>query len=226
MISTVVLDNPNFVKSATFDNDKLTIIMKSLDVIKQPGLIGSLSVNLTSRNYNVIPMVFNLMAQGEHLDVTMDSWTYGEDASGPEAVLPEGVTSLTITYAKADGTLLNEKPSDAGEYIVTVSCSKDGVIYSGTASFEIEPAPITADMVALEQNQLTFLPNADYSSGVEQTQGVTVTWKGQPAGGRQLYPHRQHRHRRRDLHPDGGGHGQLHRHGGEDLDGGPAACGL
>ena len=170
----------NFVKSATFDNDKLTIIMKSLDVIKQPGLIGSLSVNLTSRNYNVIPMVLNLMAQGEPLDVTMSSWTYGEDASGPEAVLPEGVTSLTITYAKADGTLLNEKPSDAGEYIVTVSCSKDGVIYSGTASFEIEPAPITADMVALEQNQLTFRPNADYASGVEQTQGVTVTWKGQP----------------------------------------------
>ncbi len=170
----------NFVKSATFDNDKLTIIMKSLDVIKQPGLIGSLSVNLTSRNYNVIPMVLNLMAQGEPLDVTMSSWTYGEDASGPEAVLPEGVTSLTITYAKADGTLLNEKPSDAGEYIVTVSCSKDGVIYSGTASFKIEPAPITADMVALEQNQLTFLPNADYSSGVEQTQGVTVTWKDQP----------------------------------------------
>lgn len=170
----------NFVKSATFDNDKLTIIMKSLDVIKQPGLIGSLSVNLTSRNYNVIPMVLNLMAQGEPLDVTMSSWTYGEDASGPEAVLPEGVTSLTITYAKADGTLLNEKPSDAGEYIVTVSCSKDGVIYSGTASFEIEPAPITADMVALEQNQLTFRPNADYASGVEQTQGVTVTWKDQP----------------------------------------------
>ena len=170
----------NFVKSATFDNDKLTIIMKSLDVIKQPGLIGSLSVNLTSRNYNVIPMVLNLMAQGEPLDVTMSSWTYGEDASGPEAVLPEGVTSLTITYAKADGTLLNEKPSDAGEYIVTVSCSKDGVIYSGTAPFEIEPAPLTADMVALEQNQLTFLPNADYSSGVEQTQGVTVTWKDQP----------------------------------------------
>lgn len=170
----------NFVKSATFDNDKLTIIMKSLDVIKQPGLIGSLSVNLTSRNYNVIPMELNLMAQGEPLDVTMSSWTYGEDASGPEAVLPEGVTSLTITYAKADGTLLNEKPSDAGEYIVTVSCSKDGVIYSGTASFEIEPAPLTADMVALEQNQLTFLPNADYSSGVEQTQGVTVTWKDQP----------------------------------------------
>ena len=170
----------NFVKSATFDNDKLTIIMKSLDVIKQPGLIGSLSVNLTSRNYNVIPMVLNLMAQGEPLDVTMSSWTYGETESGPEAVLPEGVTSLTITYAKADGTLLNEKPSDAGEYIVTVSCSKDGVIYSGTASFEIEPAPLTADMVALEQNQLTFLPNADYSSGVEQTQGVTVTWKDQP----------------------------------------------
>ena len=169
----------NFVKSATFDNDKLTIIMKSLDVIKQPGLIGSLSVNLTSRNYNVIPMVLNLMAQGEPLDVTMSSWTYGEDASGPEAVLPEGVTSLTITYAKADGTLLNEKPSDAGEYIVAVSCSKDGVIYSGTASFKIEPAPITADMVALDPDALTFRLDKNWS-GIQQTQGVTVTWKGQP----------------------------------------------
>ena len=173
-------ENSRFVKSAVVVNGELNITLYSLAEVKQPGQVGSITVGLSSRNYNQIPMVFNLMAQGEHLDVTMDSWTYGEDASGPEAVLPEGVTSLTITYAKADGTLLNEKPSDAGEYIVTVSCSKDGVIYSGTASFEIEPAPITADMVALEQNQLTFLPNADYSSGVEQTQGVTVTWKGQP----------------------------------------------
>ena len=172
--------NSRFVKSAVVVNGELNITLYSLAEVKQPGQVGSITVGLSSRNYNQIPMVFNLMAQGEHIDVTMDSWTYGEDASGPEAVLPEEVTSLTITYAKADGTLLNEKPSDAGEYIVTVSCSKDGVIYSGTASFEIEPAPLTADMVALEQNQLTFLPNADYSSGVEQTQGVTVTWKDQP----------------------------------------------
>ena len=173
-------ENSRFVKSAVVVNGELNITLYSLAEVKQPGQVGSITVGLSSRNYNQIPMVFNLMAQGEHIDVTMDSWTYGEDASGPEAVLPEGVTSLTITYAKADGTLLNEKPSDAGQYTVTVSCSKDGVIYSGTASFEIEPAPLTADMVALEQNQLTFLPNADYSSGVEQTQGVTVTWKDQP----------------------------------------------
>ena len=173
-------ENSRFVKSAVVVNGELNITLYSLAEVKQPGQVGSITVGLSSRNYNQIPMVFNLMAQGEPLDVTMSSWTYGETESGPEAVLPEGVTSLTITYAKADGTLLNEKPSDAGEYIVTVSCSKDGVIYSGTAPFEIEPAPLTADMVALEQNQLTFLPNADYSSGVEQTQGVTVTWKDQP----------------------------------------------
>ena len=173
-------EKSRFVKSAVVVNGELNITLYSLAEVKQPGQVGSITVGLSSRNYNQIPMVFNLMAQGEPLDVTMSSWTYGETESGPEAVLPEGVTSLTITYAKADGTLLNEKPSDAGEYIVTVSCSKNGVIYSGTASFEIEPAPLTADMVALEQNQLTFLPNADYSSGVEQTQGVTVTWKDQP----------------------------------------------
>lgn len=173
-------ENSRFVKSAVVVNGELNITLCSLAEVKQPGQVGSITVGLSSRNYNQIPMVFNLMAQGEPLDVTMSSWTYGETGNGPEAVLPEGVTSLTITYAKADGTLLNEKPSDAGEYIVAVSCSKDGVIYSGTAPFEIEPAPLTADMVALEQNQLTFLPNADYSSGVEQTQGVTVTWKGQP----------------------------------------------
>ena len=173
-------ENSRFVKSAVVVNGELNITLYSLAEVKQPGQVGSITVGLSSRNYNQIPMELNLMAQGEPLDVTMSSWTYGETESGPEAVLPEEVTSLTITYAKADGTLLNEKPSDAGEYIVTVSCSKDGVIYSGTASFKIEPAPLTADMVALEQNQLTFLPNADYSSGVEQTQGVTVTWKDQP----------------------------------------------
>ena len=172
----------NFVKSATFDNDKLTIIMKSLDVVQRPGSIGRLSVNLTSRNYTVIPMELNLMAQGEHIDVKMPSWTYGETAQKPDFLPPAdaGDTDAVITYAKIDGTPLNEKPSDVGKYRVTVSYSTANTIYSGSADFEITPAPITADMVALEQNQLTFLPNADYSSGVEQTQGVTVTWKDQP----------------------------------------------
>ena len=172
-------ENSRFVKSAVVVNGELNITLYSLAEVKQPGQVGSITVGLSSRNYNQIPMVFNLMAQGEPLDVTMSSWTYGEDASGPEAVLPEGVTSLTITYAKADGTLLNEKPSDAGEYIVAVSCSKDGVIYSGTASFKIEPAPITADMVALDPDALTFRLDKNWS-GIQQTQGVTVTWKGQP----------------------------------------------
>ena len=172
-------ENSRFVKSAVVVNGELNITLYSLAEVKQPGQVGSITVGLSSRNYNQIPMVFNLMAQGEPLDVTMSSWTYGETESGPEAVLPEGVTSLTITYAKADGTLLNEKPSDAGEYIVTVSCSKNGVIYSGTASFEIEPAPITADMVALDPDALTFRLDKNWS-GIQQTQGVTVTWKGQP----------------------------------------------
>ena len=172
-------ENSRFVKSAVVVNGELNITLYSLAEVKQPGQVGSITVGLSSRNYNQIPMVFNLMAQGEPLDVTMSSWTYGETESGPEAVLPEGVTSLTITYAKADGTLLNEKPSDAGEYIVAVSCSKDGVIYSGTASFEIEPAPITADMVALDPDALTFRLDKNWS-GIQQTQGVTVTWKGQP----------------------------------------------
>ena len=171
-----------FVKSATFENGELTIIMKSLDVVQRPGSIGRLSVNLTSRNYTVIPMELNLMAQGEHIDVKMPSWTYGETAQKPDFLPPAdaGDTDAVITYAKIDGTPLNEKPSDVGKYRVTVSYSTANTIYSGSADFEITPAPITADMVALEQNQLTFLPNADYSSGVEQTQGVTVTWKDQP----------------------------------------------
>ena len=172
-------ENSRFVKSAVVVNGELNITLYSLAEVKQPGQVGSITVGLSSRNYNQIPMELNLMAQGEPLDVTMSSWTYGETESGPEAVLPEGVTSLTITYAKADGTLLNEKPSDAGEYIVTVSCSKNGVIYSGTASFEIEPAPITADMVALDPDALTFRLDKNWS-GIQQTQGVTVTWKGQP----------------------------------------------
>lgn len=205
-------------------NGELNITLYSLAEVKQRAG-GHITVGLSSRNYNQIPMELNLWPGGNP-DVTMSSWTYGETESGPEAVLPEGVTSLTITYAKADGTLLNEKPSDAGEYIVTVSCSKDGVIYSGTASFEIEPAPLTADMVALEQNQLTFLPNADYSSGVEQTQGVTVTWKGQPLADANYTLTGNTGHRRRDLHPDGGGTGNFTGTVEKTWTVAPAACGL
>ncbi len=175
-------ENSRFVKSAVVVNGELNITLYSLAEVKQPGQVGSITVGLSSRNYNQIPMVFNLMAQGEPLDVTMPSWTYGETAQKPDFLPPAdaGDTDAVITYAKIDGTPLNEKPSDVGKYRVTVSYSTANTIYSGSADFEITPAPITADMVALEQNQLTFLPNADYASGVEQTQGVTVTWKGQP----------------------------------------------
>ena len=102
--------------------------------------------------------------QPASLSVRMTGWTYGESANEPQYDAPEGVTA-TVTYAKADGTALSERPTDAGSYIVTVSYETDTEIRTGTAAFTISKREIavpTADPTQFEytgQEQTYVLSN-------------------------------------------------------------------
>ena len=46
--------------------------------------LGSITVNLTSKNYTVVPVVVNITLQPKQevqdISVSMDNWTYGEKA--------------------------------------------------------------------------------------------------------------------------------------------------
>ena len=173
--------------SSAIKLDGTTLILPVASYTRQdlPAHIMDIRISVHSSNYNQITLTIPLTLVGRKtitFPVNMPSWTYGEAAVEPQFTLPEEIKGVTptISYTTPDGAPLNKKFGSVDKYRVTVTYSTADTIYSGTALFEITPAPLTADMVALEQNQLTFLPNADYSSGVEQTQGVTVTWKDQP----------------------------------------------
>ena len=173
--------------SSAIKLDGTTLILPVASYTRQdlPAHIMDIRISVHSSNYNQITLTIPLTLVGRKtitFPVNMPSWTYGEAAVEPQFTLPEEIKGVTptISYTTPDGAPLNKKFGSVDKYRVTVTYSTADTIYSGTALFEITPAPLTADMVALEQNQLTFRPNADYSSGVEQTQGVTVTWKGQP----------------------------------------------
>lgn len=80
----------------------------------------------------------------EPLSVTMDGWTYGDiETCDPAYTLPEGVTggTETVTYEKKTGeesyAALSEKPTDAGDYRVTVRYETGDTVYTGSALFNI-----------------------------------------------------------------------------------------
>ena len=118
-------------------------------------------------DYNEASQTFTVTVadkQPVNLAVNMDNWTYGESANEPRYNAPEGVTA-TVTYAKADGTALSERPTDAGSYTVTVSYETDTEIRTGTAAFTISKREIavpTADPRQFEytgQEQTYVLSN-------------------------------------------------------------------
>ena len=173
--------------SSAIKLNESTLILPVASYTQQdlPAHIADIVIRVHSSNYEQITLTIPLTLVGRKtvtFPVDMPSWTYGEAAVEPQFTPPEGTEGVTptISYTTPDGAPLKKEFGSVNKYRVTVTYSTGTALYSGSALFEITPAPITADMVALEQNQLTFLPNADYSSGVEQTQGVTVTWKGQP----------------------------------------------
>lgn len=137
----------------------LTITMKPM-ASNLVGMKAFVSVNVTSRNYEVIPIKITLTLQEKptvnDITVSMDGWTYGESAKSPVYEKAADAGEATVTYAKADGTALNERPTDAGEYTVTVSYETDTKIHTGTAAFTIRQKSIEGAVVTRDQSEQTY----------------------------------------------------------------------
>ena len=82
----------------------------------------------------------------EDLTVSTEDGTYGDDEPvEPSFTEPEGTNKTTITYS---GTTeggdeygpSTEPPTEAGSYVVTVTCETSDTIYTGSSDFTIEKA--------------------------------------------------------------------------------------
>ena len=150
----------------TLTEGKLTV----QQIVAQGKVITIRATAAATDDYNEASETFTVTVadkQPVNLSVSMTGWTYGGNANEPEYTVPEGVTA-TVTYAKADGTALGERPTNAGSYTVTVSYETDTEIRTGTAPFTISPKP-------LQQGMLAQITGDRYYNGTEQTPDVTVT---------------------------------------------------
>ena len=140
--------NVNFVKSTKWDNGKLYVTMRPLANITGTTL-GSITVNLTSKNYTVVPVVVNITLQPKQevpdISVSMDNWTYGEKAKMPRYDMLAGVEAEVTYAAKDTNDFSTTVPTDAGKYTVKVQYETTTEIHIGTANFTIAPKTLTKD---------------------------------------------------------------------------------
>lgn len=124
--------------STVSDDGKLSISMNAVNPSGSTNPIGTMQIWVKSSNYQWITLnvPINLISKNtrDDIDVTMDSWTYGDEPKAPQY---EASVGDTVTYKKTDGTVLSGKPTDAGDYTVTVSRETDTEIHTGSASFTI-----------------------------------------------------------------------------------------
>ncbi len=166
------------VQSATVVNGKLRITMKPLSDITPPAQgVATVTVGLSSKNYEQLPLIVtvNVIAKQEKsLAVTMESWTYGETAQNPMFVTPEDSTTQ-VTYATRDGGKLEARPTDAGDYTVTVRCETDTAVYTGTADFSILPKTVVIDTDQISQLNRDYDGKKTAVTGVKTTAGYSGT---------------------------------------------------
>ena len=144
--------------NTALNGDILTITMKPM-ASNLVGMQAWVTVNVSSRNYKVIPIQITLTLQEKptvkDIDVSIPGWSYGETGLAPVYTVPAGVTE-TVTYAKADGTALNGQPTDAGDYIVKVQYETDTEIHTGTAAFSISPKSIADAIVTRDESEQVY----------------------------------------------------------------------
>ena len=101
--------------------------------------------------------------------VTQSSMTYGDgELPAPVYTAPTGTTAVTITYTGINDTkyaTTEEKPTQAGDYRVTVKCTTPTDVYIGTAEFTIAPKSIEDMTVTLDNTTLVY-------DGTEQSVNV------------------------------------------------------
>ena len=144
--------------NTALNGEILTITMKPM-ASNLVGMRAYVTVNVTSRNYKVIPVGITLTLQekptANDITVSMGDWTYGGTANAPVYTVPAGVTA-EVTYVKADGTVLGERPTNAGDYTVTVSYETDNEIHTGTAEFTISPKLIEGATVTRDTSEQVY----------------------------------------------------------------------
>ena len=101
--------------------------------------------------------------------------TYGETLPDATYDTVDGVTKTTIQYTGTanDGTTYgpsSDKPTNAGNYIVTVTCETLNTIYTGIANFTIAKKPIDLDVTLDCGKGFVY-------DGMAKEPGVTVNFK-------------------------------------------------
>ena len=151
--------------NTALNGEILTITMKPM-ASNLVGMRAYVTVNVTSRNYKVIPVGITLTLQekptANDITVTMDDWTFGEAAKELQVNgLPTGVEltdpAVTVTYTNTkDGTTSSKRPADAGDYTVKVQYETDTEIHTGTAEFTISPKSIEGAAVTRDQSEQVY----------------------------------------------------------------------
>ena len=162
--------------AATIDGNTLTTDQSKTGEVKINVTIatkdldgdGTAEYNAYSKD-NAITVTVTDKATKE-LTVRQDGWTFGETAKTPEYTKPANLKSENIVYrgttsSETSVTSSSTAPTEAGNYTVTVTCETATEIYTGSATFKIEPKSIKSAVVTLG-NGLTY-------SGSEQTQAVS-----------------------------------------------------
>ena len=160
----IIFYDTDLLTSAILNGNTVEITMKPTANVPANRTV-TVSVFLTSRNYETIPVVITLTMQPKptvnDIAVTMDSWTYGGTASKLQVNgLPTGVEltdpAVTVTYTNTkDGTTSSKRPTDAGSYTVTVSYETDTVIHTGTKDFTISKREIAVPTADSRQFEYT-----------------------------------------------------------------------
>ena len=165
------ISKPELVRSTRWDNGKLYVTMRPLADISGTTL-GRITVNLTSKNYTVVPVVVNITLQPKQevqdISVSMDNWTYGEKAKTPRYAVIAGAEA-TVTYAAQVSTTF---PTNAGNYTVKVQYEAAIEIHTGTANFTIEPKTLTKDDL-IYSGPITKV----YDTNTNAPSGLTVSVK-------------------------------------------------
>ena len=160
----IIFYDTDLLTSAILNGNTVEITMKPTANVPANRTV-TVSVFLTSRNYETIPVVITLTMQPKptvnDIAVTMDSWTFGEAAKELQVNgLPTGVEltdpAVTVTYTNTkDGTTSSKRPTDAGSYTVTVSYETDTVIHTGTKDFTISKREIAVPTADSRQFEYT-----------------------------------------------------------------------
>ena len=124
----------NWVNSAVLEGTTVKITMKALPSTNT-GLTATVNVNLTSRNYEVIPVVITLTLQKKptvnDITVSMDGWIYGEEAKKPTHTVTSSCSEcFTLHTTKAH--LIPKLRCQFAEFLLPSSLKRLSIFNSPT----------------------------------------------------------------------------------------------